>query len=120
MSCDDNEVYNLGSLMNEVFGEENFVAQFVWKARQFTDAQATSNVSTDHEYIIAYARRMDFSLHGIECDESRFSSPDHDPCGTWMSRSILGLATQEQRSNLHYNIVEPGTGRIFPLNSTIG
>jgi len=120
VSCDDNEVHNLRCLMNEVFGEENFVAQFVWKARKFTDTRATTNVSTDHEYLLAYARTDEFSLRGIERDESKFSNPDHDPRGPWMSRSMLGLATKSQRPNLHYEIVEPGTGRVFPANPATG
>jgi len=97
VSCDDGEVENLRCLLNDIFGEENFVAQFVWRARQFTDARANTNVSTDHEYILAYARESAFSLRGIERDESKFSNPDDDPRGPWMSRSILGLATRDQR-----------------------
>jgi adenine-specific DNA-methyltransferase len=96
--------------MNEVFGEENFIAQLVWKSRQFTDTRAITNVSTDHEYMLVYAKRSDFSLRGVERDESKFSNPDNDPRGPWMSRSILGLATMEQRPNLHYDIVDPQTG----------
>ena len=34
ISIDDNEVYNLRMLMNEIFGEENFVAQFIWHAKK--------------------------------------------------------------------------------------
>lgn len=120
VSCDDNEVHNLRCLMNEVFGEENFVAQFVWKARQFTDARATTNVSTDHEYIIAYSRTPEFSLRGVERDETKFANPDNDLRGAWMSRSMLGLATRNQRPNLHYDIVESKTGRIFPPNPATG
>ena len=48
---DDNEVYNLRLLMNEIFGEENFVAEFVWK-RRASSALAEKLVSTDHEYVI--------------------------------------------------------------------
>jgi adenine-specific DNA-methyltransferase len=106
--------------MNEVFGEENFVAEFVWKARQFTDARAITNVSTDHEYILAYSRTTEFSLRGIERDESKFANPDNDPRGAWMSRSMLGLATKDQRPNLHYDIVEPVSGRVFPPNPATG
>ena len=43
-------------LMNEVFGEENFVAQLIWKSRQHPDARATTGISTDHEYILVYSR----------------------------------------------------------------
>jgi len=110
VSVDDHEVHNLRLLMNEVFGEENFIAQLVWKSRQFTDTRAITNVSTDHEYMLVYAKRSDFSLRGVERDESKFSNPDNDPRGPWMSRSILGLATMEQRPNLHYDIVDPQTG----------
>lgn len=120
VSCDDTEVANLRIVMNEIFGEEGFIAQFVWRARQFTDARATTNVSTDHEYILAYARSDEFALRGVGRDESKFSNPDGDDRGDWMSRSILGLATKDQRPNLHYDIIEPGTGRRFPPNPSTG
>jgi adenine-specific DNA-methyltransferase len=109
VSIDDNEVHNLRLLMNEVFGEENFIAQLIWKSRQFPDARAVTHVSTDHEYIVVYSRRSDFRFRGVERDEAKFSNPDNDPRGPWMSRSLLGLATAEQRPNLHYDIVDPAT-----------
>ena len=120
VSCDDGEVANLRLMLNEIYGEENFVAQFVWKARQFTDARANTNISTDHEYILAYARDDGFSLKGVGRDESKFANPDNDSRGDWMSRSMLGLATRDQRPNLHYDIVEPSTGRVFPPNASTG
>lgn len=120
ISCDDEEVNNLRSAMNEIFGEQCFVAQFVWKARKFTDARAITNVSTDHEYILAYAKNSEFSVRGVERDESKFSNPDSDPRGLWMSRSILGLATREQRPNLHYDVVDPKTERRFLPNPSTG
>ncbi|MGY4333588.1 adenine-specific DNA-methyltransferase [Bradyrhizobium sp. LB7.2] len=120
VSCDDGEVANLRLILNEIYGEENFVAQFVWKARQFTDARANTNVSTDHEYILAYSRDEGFSLKGVGRDETKFSNPDNDPRGEWMSRSILGLATRDQRPNLHYDVIEPSTGRVFPPNPSTG
>lgn len=118
--CDDIEVHNVRKICDEVFGASSFVAQFVWKARQFTDARAKTNVSTDHEYIVAYAKQEGTALRGIERDESKFKNPDKDPRGPWMSRSILGLATEDQRPNLHYNIEEPGTGRVFHPNPKSG
>jgi len=120
ISCDDSEANNLRSAMDELFGEECFVAQFVWRARKFTDARAVTNVSTDHEYILAYAKSSEFSVRGIERDESKFSNPDNDPRGLWMSRSILGLATKEQRPNLHYDLFDPKTGHRFPPNPSTG
>jgi len=120
ISCDDGEASNLRAALDDLFGAENFIAQFVWKARQFTDARAVTNVSTDHEYILAYAKSAGFSVRGVGRDETKFSNPDNDPRGDWMSRSLLGLATRDQRPNLHYNIVEPGTRRTFPPNPATG
>ncbi|MBI4701315.1 MAG: site-specific DNA-methyltransferase [Deltaproteobacteria bacterium] len=120
VSCDDSENANLRLALDDVFGPENFIAQFVWRSRQFTDARAVTNVSTDHEYLICYARDSGFSVRGVERDESKFSNPDDDPRGPWMSRSLLGLATRDQRPNLHYDIVEPETGRRFPPNPSTG
>ena len=51
-SIDDNEVHNLRSLMDEVFGDENFVGTIAW--RNVTDNNPT-NISIEHEYIACYA-----------------------------------------------------------------
>ena len=40
-------------------------------------------------------------------------NPDDDPRRPWMSRSMLGLATAEQRPNLHFPIIDPATGISF-------
>jgi adenine-specific DNA-methyltransferase len=113
VSIDDHEVHHLRMLMNEIFGEENFVAQLIWKSRQYTDARAVTGVSTDHEYIVAFARGTEFKFRGAERDESKFSNPDNDPRGDWMSRSILDLADSKARPNLHYPISDPITKNMF-------
>ena len=118
VSIDDNEVHHLRMLMNEIFGEENFLSCFIWKCRKFPDARSVNGISTDHEYLICYSREST-RLAGIERDEKKFSNPDNDPNGPWMSRSILGLATKSQRPNLHYQIVDPKTGyKYMPPENT--
>lgn len=113
ISIDDNEVHNLRKLCDEVFGSDNFLAEFVWKCRQFTDARSVNNTSTDHEYLVCYSKTGDVSMRGKPRDESKYSNPDGDKRGPWMSRSMLGLATRDQRPNLHYSIVDPKTGWKF-------
>lgn len=113
ISIDDHEVHHLRMIMNEAFGEENFIAQLVWKSRQYPDARANTGISTDHEYILVYVRSDEFRFRGSERDETKFDNPDDDPRGPWMSRSMLGLATADQRPNLHYEIVDPSTGNRF-------
>lgn len=113
VSISDHEAPVLRLLMNEIFGEENFSAQVVWKSRKYPDSRAKTGVSTDHEYIMLYTKSGLGTLRGVERDESKFANPDNDPRGLWMSRSLLGLATKSQRPNLHYQITEPSTGRTF-------
>jgi adenine-specific DNA-methyltransferase len=55
VSIDDNEVHHLRLVMDEIFGPENFIGQFVWAAGRKNDAKF---VSASHEYIICYARNM--------------------------------------------------------------
>ncbi len=113
ISIDDNELHHLRKLCDEVFGAEFFVAQFTWHCRQFTDARSLRHLSTDHEYVLCYARSEDFAFRGNPRDESKFANPDNDPRGPWMSRSMLGLATRDQRPNLHYPITDPESGNVF-------
>jgi adenine-specific DNA-methyltransferase len=56
VSIDDNEVHWLRGLMDEVFGEENFVGSVIW--RNVTDNNPT-NISTEHEYLHCYARQKE-------------------------------------------------------------
>ena len=118
VSIDDNEVHNLRLLMNEIFGEENFVAQFIWKRRQNVDSRAKNGASTDHEYIIAYKKSEDGIIRGAEKDLHKYSNPDNNPKGDWMSADMTGLATKEQRPNLHYNLTDPKTGITYECPPT--
>ncbi|WP_018079267.1 site-specific DNA-methyltransferase [Thiobacillus denitrificans] len=53
VSCDDNEVHNLRGVMNEVFGEENFIAQMVWEGASKNTAD---QIGVNHEYVLVFAR----------------------------------------------------------------
>ena len=55
ISIDDNEVHNLRLLMNEIFGEENFVAQFIWHAKKGGGSDS-SKIVTDQEYVLCYLK----------------------------------------------------------------
>ena len=114
VSIDDNEVSHLQLILEEIFGERNHLATFIWKSRQHIDSRTKTRISVDHEYILAYGKNPVVQLRGRERDRTKFSNPDNDPQGNWMSRSILGLATQEQRPNLYYPITDPTTGISYP------
>jgi adenine-specific DNA-methyltransferase len=114
VSIDDNEVHHLRMLMNEVFGEENFVANIVWQKR-YTRSNNTIDFTTMTEPILAYAKSEDFIVNLLERNEeadSRYSNPDNDPRGPWKGASFLNPATPSQRPNLCYEIKNPNTGVI--------
>lgn len=120
ISIDDNEAANLTMIGNDIFGEEHFLGAFVWQRRQNADSRNYSNISPDHEYILAYAKSMNSRLKGRVIDTSKYKNPDNDPRGDWASIDLSGLATADQRPNLHYDIVDPKTGYTYSPNPNRG
>ena len=111
VSIDDNEVHNLRLLMNEIFGEENFVCQFIWHSRQNKDNRNINGVSNDHEYILCYAKQNTERIFvGTERKTEQYTNPDNDPRGPWTSANMVGLATADARPNLHYDLINPIDG----------
>lgn len=120
VSIDDNEAANLTMIGNDIFGEEHFLGAFVWQRRQNADSRNYSNISLDHEYILAYAKSMNSRLKGRVIDTSKYKNPDNDPRGDWASIDLSGLATADQRPNLHYDIVDRKTGYTYSPNPNRG
>jgi len=120
VSIDDNEVFSLGMLMKQVFGHENLVATFIWKRRTTPDSRNLNGVSGDHEYVLCYQRGNSFRVRGRAKDLSKYTNPDNDPLGPWMSDNLTGLANAQQRPNLHYEIVHPVTGQRYPPHASRG
>ena len=118
ISIDDNEQANLKCLCDEVFGEECFITCFIWKKRQQPDSRATNGVSMDHDYLLCYGRTEEARIRGKLSDVSKYSNPDNDPRGDWMSDNMVGLATESQRPNLHYELKNPETGIIYACPPT--
>jgi adenine-specific DNA-methyltransferase len=114
ISINDVEINNLRKIGDEIFGEDNFVASLIWKSRQIIDSRPQNNVSNDHEYIVIYSKTKEGKVRGKEIDQDKYTNPDKDERGPWMSNSILGLANKSQRPNLHYNITDPKTDISYP------
>lgn len=121
VSIDDNEVHNLRLLMNEIFGEENFLSSVVWEKR-FTRSNNAKTFTTLTEQILVY-RKSDI-LNNIKEPRSAkadsiYSNPDNDPRGDWTSVSYVNPATKEQRPNLSYPLFNPITQKeiIHPTNA---
>lgn len=111
ISIDDNEIENLRKICDEIFGEQNFVAQFIWKSRQNKDNRNITGVSIDHEYILAYSKTPGLrALKGTERKTEQYTNPDNDPRGPWTSANMAGLLSADLRPNCHYDLINPKTG----------
>lgn len=109
ISIDDGELQNLRFILDDIFGEENFVGQFIWKSRVSEDTRAKTGLSSDHEYILCYRKDEGVSLRGTEKDLGKFKNTDSDSRGAWRSADMTGLATKDKRPNLHYDLINPAT-----------
>jgi adenine-specific DNA-methyltransferase len=114
ISIDDNENANLKKVCDDVFGEENFIGNFVWR-RRTSSALADKLISTDHEYVLAYQKLNYISL-GIPKEYSSYSNPDNDPRGEWVPGDLTVGMTKDQRPNQYYPLVDPKTGRVYQAN----
>jgi adenine-specific DNA-methyltransferase len=109
ISIDDNEVHHLRKLCDEVFGEENFLANVIWEKR-YTKSNNSKLFGSITEHLIVY-RKSDF-ISNIkeprnEKSDSIYSNPDNDERGVWTSVSYVNPATKEERPNLVYEILNP-------------
>ena len=97
ISIDDNEVTNLRRLCDEVFGEENFVAQIVWKRKRGRDNSARW-FSKAHEYLVLYSKSKDyFNTNFLELDDETkkaYKNPDNDPRGDYRMLACWARGTQ--------------------------
>ncbi|NCB39385.1 MAG: site-specific DNA-methyltransferase [Erysipelotrichia bacterium] len=66
VSIDDNELVNLKKIVDEIFGEENFLANLVWK-KKYTGGKHTKGYVDLHEYILVYAKNINL-LNNIEIE----------------------------------------------------
>ena len=112
VSIDDNEVHRLRFLMDEVFGEENFMATIIWE-KVYSPKSSAKYFSENHDFIIVYARdKEQFDLGLLprtkEADK-RYSNPDDDPRGAWKASD---LSARNPYSRGIYAIQCPGGRRI--------
>lgn len=107
ISIDDNEVHNLRLLMNEIFGEENFVAEIVWKHTQQSKNDECF-FSRHYNINLVYAKRIDmlsdFYFDRTENDNINYANPDNDSHGPWRSGDVR---SPNFRKTLCFDIIAP-------------
>ncbi len=112
VSIADHEIHNLRAVMNEVFGEENFVACIIWQ-KVYAPKSSAKHFSEDHDYIVVYAKNADAwrptLLPRTDEQNAIFKNPDNDPRGLWRANN---LAARNYYSKGTYSITCPG-GRVI-------
>lgn len=114
ISIDDNEVTNMRKLCDEIFSENNFVAQFIWQ-KNFAPKNDNKYISFSHEYIIHYAKNKELYKRNLlprsEKNNEGYNNPDNDPRGLWASGTML--ATSFSESGV-YEIISPSGVKHMP------
>jgi len=112
ISIDDNENYNLRSILNEIFGESNFITNIIWH-KMDSPKNTAIHFSEDHDHIIVYAKDASIwqpkSLPRTPEMIARYKNPDNDPRGPWL---LSDLAARNIYTQGRYPITTP-TGRII-------
>lgn len=125
ISIDDMEHSNLKKVCDEIFGEDNFVANFVWQ-KKYGPANDSNSVSDTHEHILCYAKSKSTWSPGLlprnEKQLAAFSNPDSDPRGRWRA-SDLSVRTYSQSGDYpitgpHGDIYYPPASRAWVVNET--
>lgn len=112
VSIADHEVHNLRAVMNEIFGEENFIATVIWQ-KVYAPKSSARHFSEDHDYIVIYAKNADHwsptLLPRTAEQDSIFKNPDNDPRGPWRANN---MAARNFYSKGTYSVKCPG-GRVI-------
>ncbi|KJE27608.1 DNA methylase family protein [Geobacillus kaustophilus] len=116
ISIDDTEQANLKKMCDEIFGERNFVATFIWQ-RAFSPVNMNKFASRNHDFILCYAKNIDrLAWYGLQRHpeaDGRYANPDNDPRGPWTSGDLsVGPPIPEKI----YDIVTPGGRVVSPPN----
>ncbi|ENZ5592800.1 DNA methyltransferase [Enterococcus faecalis] len=119
VQCDDNEQAYLKVLLDDIFGKENFIANFIWEKR--TNRENRKMVSGRHEYVLCYSRQIDLTnkvIKQLKMSEKALSSyknPDNDSRGLWKSDPATAQAGHATPSQF-YELTAPN-GKIHQLPS---
>ena len=119
---DDNEVHNLRLLMNEIFGEENFVASIIWQKKYAVSAD-DPGIAAMHDYIITFKKTEKHKRNLLPRTEKqliRYRNIDNDPRGDWSSDNYVSNKSKEERPTLWYAIKHPKSGEnVWPDESAV-
>lgn len=110
---DHRELYRLGILMDEIFGEKNRIGIINWQ-KSYSPKSDSKHISTATEYVLVYAKDIDRAKTGLEARteamNSKYGNPDGDMDGEWRNDNSTAASGDEKAA---YGIQSPFTGEIY-------
>lgn len=126
MTLDDNEIHRARSILDEIFGEENFVATVIWH-KNYSPKPSAQFFSEDHDYLLIYAKDKAVwrpnLLERTEDMDARYDNPDKDKRGAWKpgdlsARNYYSEGTYPITCPSGRVIDGPPSGRYWVVNET--
>ncbi len=110
ISIDDNECAQLKLLCDEIFGEGNFVADFIRKTKSTTN-DAKTGVNYQHEFLLCYAKNKEFvNLLGGEKNLENYKNPDNDSNGAWINDNPSAKSGNVKTG--YFGVTNPYTNKV--------
>jgi adenine-specific DNA-methyltransferase len=107
ISIDDNEVHNLRKLCDEVFGEENFVENFIWRSR-LGKGSTSKETARLHEYILCYGKNIE--LLNFKADLRVSEKDSRERIRQWGQGD-----SRDDRPTMYYGVISEEFGEVFPI-----
>lgn len=116
VSISDAECHNLRNLLDEIFGEENFIGNVIWNSTK--SVTNTALISVSHTHTLVYARSKEYFVEHrphfrLPEDGEGFANADNDPRGPWKADPFQ---VGGERPNQLYPITNPKTGEVYRPN----
>ena len=122
VSIDDNELHNLRLLLNEIFGEENFVAQITRATGTPTGGGGLKPIVNEMDYVLVYSKSTSLKFTGTPLTEEESSIYDkEDESGIYLTRPLRrtgGEDRREDRPTMYYPLIAPDGTEVFPIAPT--
>ena len=118
ISIDDGEQANMRKLCDEVFGEENFMAQIIWQ-KVYSPRMDVQGFSTSHDYVLCYVKSSVESIRqeAFSQNAAQFNFTDPQNGKKYRRRSIRkegSHSTRSERPNLWFALLSPDGTEVFP------
>jgi adenine-specific DNA-methyltransferase len=105
ISIDDNEHAPLKMLCDEIFGEDNFIANIIWQ-KKYTQSNDAKYFSSTHDFILCYSKKAEkFKLKLLprtQKQDDRYKNIDDDPRGPWMTQPLHAKSGSDKGSKYSY------------------